>query len=225
MIITIDGPAASGKSTIAHLLAQKIGAFYINSGLLFRALAYILLQQKEDHTSLVKDTERLNSFLYNDVDYYYIKEEPLIAYKGHVITPLLKTPEVSSYASIIATEPTVRNVLLEYQRMLARHTDVIADGRDCGTVVFPHADFKFFITAQEAIRAQRFQHDLAKQNRTISLKESIALLQERDQRDSSRSTAPLEKAPDAFCIDTSFLSIEETVACVLSKLPKTVITS
>lgn len=222
MIITIDGPAASGKSTIAYLLAKHTGGFYINSGLLFRALAYSILQDVSHPEKLIHEQKALDEYLqryFQQFTYDFSPDTgPTLSYKEHTLTAQLKSPEVSSYASVIATVPTIRTALLTYQRELAKNHNVIADGRDCGTVVFPHADYKFFITANETIRAQRLQKELAGHNKPLSLQESIALIHERDARDTKRAHAPLQIASDAYCIDNSSLTIEETLTCVLAQL-------
>ncbi|MBA2306647.1 (d)CMP kinase [Candidatus Dependentiae bacterium] len=219
MIITIDGPAASGKSTLASLVAQRTESFYINSGLLFRALAFSMLMYVPDPNTLIHDQNTLDDFIKQFFTYDFSPATgPVVRYKDQDITTLLKTPEVSSYASVIAAEPVVREALLIFQRRLAENQNVIADGRDCGTVVFPYATYKFFITADENVRAQRLQKDLTHQNTFLSLEESKALLHERDTRDTTRSHAPLQAAPDAYCIDNSLLSVEETLNCILSHL-------
>ncbi len=226
MIITIDGPAASGKSTVAYLLAKHTGGFYINSGLLFRALAFSILRDVTDPLHLLHDQKALDEFVQQNLAYDFSSDTgPVIYYKGEPITSLLKTPEVTTYASVIAEQPTVRITLLNYQRTLARNKNVIADGRDCGTVVFPDAEFKFFITADEVLRAQRLQNDLAQDKRPLSFQKSITLIHERDSRDSGRSHAPMTIPPDAYCIDNSTLTIEETLNRVLSQLPSTANTS
>lgn len=219
MIITIDGPSASGKSTIASLLARQTKSFYINSGLLFRALAFSILEEKRDASTLLHDQSALDEYIKKSLDYTFTPETGVTLYhRGRVITPFLKSPEVTSYSSVIATEPVVRQALLTYQRALAKNRNVIADGRDCGTVVFPEATFKFFITADETIRAQRLQKDLASHNKFLSLEEATFLIHERDSRDAARLHAPLKQSPDAYCIDTSTLSIEETLDCVVTHL-------
>ncbi len=208
---------ASGKSTVARLLAEQTKSFYINSGLLFRALAFLLLEKRVQPESILHDLPALTQFVKECLFYSYNpKTGPVVSYKNLIITPFLKTSAVSSAASILATESTVRQVFLTYQRTLAENHDVVADGRDCGTVVFPAASFKFFITAHVTVRAQRFQQDKERHNVALSLEESIALVHERDTRDSMRIYAPLKPSSDSCILDNSSLTIQETLDCILS---------
>ncbi len=216
MIITIDGPTASGKSTIAYQVAEQRAALYINSGLLFRAIGYLAL--KED-ISLSTDLSthdgalsRLLERLFNqgELTYRYTKETgPQIFSVHESITPHLKTVEIDTAASIVALNPLVRQTVLDYQRKLANDFSVVADGRDCGTIVFPHATYKFYITASLEVRAARWQQN--PHNKHFTLEECIAIVKERDARDSARSLAPLKPADDAFIIDTSHMSVAEVL--------------
>ena len=202
MIITLDGPTASGKSTLARLLADTLSAYYLNTGLTFRAVAYVLSNESTITPALI------NSLL-KELLYTYTREQGIIiTYQNKPITHLLKTPQIDQAASRLATNKDVREALLTYQRSLAHHKTTIADGRDCGTVVFPQAAYKFFITASEAVRAQRWQQD----HPTYTFEEALSLIQQRDHRDSTRLLAPLKPAPDAQIIDTSNLSIDQALA-------------
>ncbi len=202
MIITIDGPVASGKSTVARLLAKKLGYQYLNTGLMFRAVAYLLYTKNR--------SLNLTELVYT----YNPQDGAQILYKDSNITPLLKTPEMDQLSSQVATQPEVRTALLTYQRQLAEKNNVVAEGRDTGTIVFPNADYKFFITASPEIRAKRWRGYQHKQGKEYSLKESINIIKERDQRDSAREVAPLIVPEDAHTIDTSAMSIEQAVdAC------------
>ncbi len=204
MIITIDGPVASGKSTIAELLAKKRGYLYLNTGLLFRAVAYLLYIKNQ--------TLNLSALTYT-----YTKDNGAqILYKDHNITPLLKTPEMDQLASQVATQKEVREALLVYQRQVAKEHNVVAEGRDTGTVVFPHADYKFYITASLEERAKRWQaYQLIRRN-NYTLEDSIAMVNERDTRDEQRNVAPLRIPTGAHVIDTSDMTIDDAVnACQL----------
>ncbi len=220
MIITIDGPTASGKSTLAWLLAQEKGFFYINSGLLFRALSYTALKKNiVDHLNTYTEHELVDLFT-NCISYRSEESGPVILYGTTEITHLLKTASIDKVASQIATLPLVRQAILEYQRSLARDRDVVADGRDCGTVIFPDAEFKFFVTASLQVRAARWQHDQHIQGRVFTLEEAEKILHERDQRDTRRSIAPLKPADDGYILDTSNMTIQEALDALLDIVDK-----
>lgn len=222
MIITIDGPAASGKSTIAQKLAQALDFNYLNTGLLFRSIAYILMTLKN------KPEKCLVSCEYNylktivskgDWQYTYtVNKKSSVMYNGQEITAYLKEPQVDRWASLAATNPSVRTLIREFQKAYAQIDSLVADGRDLGTIVFPHADHKFFLTADLTIRAQRWLKDQAKKKTIFSLKEAEDILSERDIRDKVRNVAPLVRASDACLVDNSSLSLQETVEKLLSKI-------
>ena len=200
MIITLDGPVASGKSTVARLLAEQLEYQYLNTGLMFRAVAYLLYIKS-------------NSLNLTDLIYTYSKKNGAqILYKDSNITHLLKTPEMDQLSSQVATQPEVRAVLLSYQQQLGLNNNVVAEGRDTGTVVFPNADHKFFITANPEIRAERWKHFQEQQGKVYSLEESLEIIKERDLRDSEREIAPLVIPQEAHTIDTTTMSIEQAVA-------------
>ena len=203
MIITIDGPVASGKSTVARLLAKKLNYQYLNTGLMFRAVAYLLYIKNQ--------TLNLSELTYT----YTPDTGAQMLYQDHNITPLLKTPEMDQLASQVATQPEVRTALLEYQQQLAQEHDVVAEGRDTGTVVFPNAEYMFFITASLAIRAERWQGFQHQKGNEYSLAESKEIIKERDSRDEQRDVAPLVIPESAHEIDTSDMTIEQAVdACL-----------
>lgn len=216
MIVTIDGPTASGKSTIARMLARDLDCYYLYSGLLYRALGYLLVH--EYHYSLerlarpnVADVQAVLSFplsLYTYDSY----QGAQIHSRGVSITHLLKTPHVDRYAYIVSAHPYARAAILEFQRMLAQKHTLIADGRDCGTVVFPHAEHKFFLTADPEVRARRWQLDQLRAGKDISFSESLAALLARDGHDTSREHSPLVPADNAKIIDNSALDLTQTLA-------------
>lgn len=219
MIITIDGPVASGKSTVSFLLAEKLGFYYLYSGLIYRALAYILNQQTDAlEEGLSLDYSEIKALVFSsDFKYAYdAMKHPTIMYKNTDITPYLKSPTIDNLASIIATYEQVRQVVLEFQRLIAGTYDCIADGRDCGTTVFPYAQYKFFLTASLDVRAQRWQADQSKKSNNYTLEDARIEIAKRDKRDSERTIAPLIQAPDAIVIDNSDLSVEQTVDLLLS---------
>lgn len=208
MIITIDGPAASGKSSAAQLLAHKFSYYYMYTGLLYRALGYILVNYYKFTDQ--PDMLLLEKILLN-LEYSYDTHAGItIKFNTINITQHLKTAEIDRLASIISEHPQVRLLLLDYQRKLAHAHNLVADGRDCGTIVFPQANFKFFLTASATVRAERWQKNQAQ----YTLQESVRIIQERDERDSNRAVAPLCQAPDAIIIDNSKLTLMETLTCI-----------
>ncbi|MCL4229174.1 (d)CMP kinase [Candidatus Dependentiae bacterium] len=215
MIITIDGPTASGKSTVARMVAHELGFYYLASGMLFRAIAYVLLYE-QDYTL---DTLIYNGALSFDpctiVQSLRYTYDPVhreqIAYKGTMLNALLKTPTIDQAASIISQNMDVRACLLAMQRSIAQEQDVVVDGRDCGSVVFPYAELKFFLTASPEIRAQRWQKDQEAQGIFMTIEQALHELQMRDDRDRSRPIAPLVIPSDAIIIDSSSMQIQEIV--------------
>jgi CMP/dCMP kinase len=221
MIITIDGPVASGKSTIARLLAEQLGYVYINSGFLFRGLAYIYVRERNysiEHLQAISAQEVRQ--VLGQLDYTYSLEQGArICIDGVDITPLLKEPEIDQAASLISTDPSVRQALLEYQRDFAHDKNTVVDGRDSGTVVFPAAEYKFYLTASTEVRAHRWQREQALKGRVFSLEESMEIIKERDDRDCTREVAPLKPASEALIIDTSTLTMQDVLAVIIDALP------
>ena len=209
MIITIDGPTASGKSSVAQLLAERLSYYYLYTGLLYRALAYIRISKAE--STPIKDILTNGSLQYS----YTHPKVPQILFNGLDITSYLKSAEIDRYASILSADPVVRTLLLDFQRKLGMCHSLVADGRDCGTIVFPHADYKFFLTAHAEVRAARWQKSQVALNNYFTLEESLSIIQERDERDSNRAHAPLIKAPDAYIIDNSNLDLLGTLNMIV----------
>lgn len=212
MIITIDGTSASGKSSVARAIAKKCSLYYINSGFFFRALTYLLLK----YGGYTPDT--LASVTHDDAmkylsDCIYIYDKFLgehILYQGVDITPYLKEADIDRYTPLISDKAPVRELIKDKQRKLADEHDVIIDGRDTGTNIFPEADYKFFITASLAVRAGRWQRDQEKRGNKLTLDEAIRRVHDRDMKDMSRAVAPLQKAPGSIEIDTSNYTAEQT---------------
>ncbi|MDR3646097.1 MAG: (d)CMP kinase [Candidatus Babeliales bacterium] len=200
MIITIDGPVASGKSFLARELANKLGFYYLNSGLLYRGLAFVIL----NNPSL--DIKTIISHL----KYFYDGHKESIKYDDKDITPFLKTPQIDQASSIMSADPHVREILLDFQRNFAKQNDLVTDGRDCGSVVFENADVKIFLTASIKVRAKRWQHDQELKGNIYSQEECEAIITDRDKRDQEREIAPLVVPKDAIILDNSELDEEET---------------
>ncbi len=221
MIITIDGPVASGKSTVAQLIAKDLSIYYLCSGYLYRALAHILYSsqgrsyEKISELSIEEITDIFNP---STVTYSYNTEKKVeVIYEGNNLVPFLKTHTLDKASSVISAYTNVRDALLLYQRMLGEKNSLIIEGRDCGTVVFPHAQFKFFLIADLPVRVARWRTDQLKFGNIFSEQEATNILQERDDRDSTRPHSPCKPASDAFIIDNSFLTLEQTAFAIINK--------
>ncbi len=187
MIITIDGPVASGKSTIARLLADRLDYYYIYSGLLYRAVAFVALQ---NNSALEDITEQQLQEIINALMYRYDGKEH-ITYLNTDITDQLFTAEVDNAASCISLLPYVRDAVNTWQKKLAQSHDAIVDGRDSGSVVFTDADLKLYLDAPLEVRAQRWLDKQRKQGYTFTMQEACNAIRQRDERDQKRSIAPL----------------------------------
>lgn len=217
MIITIDGPVASGKSSVAKRLAQKLGFYYLNTGLLYRAISYVLSNRGITADSAQSLTTE-NLFFVSDLVYRYEHDTPSVIYQGENITQCLYADSIGQLASIFSAQKVVRDALLALQRSVGKQHDVVVDGRDCGSVVFPHATVKFFLTADVDIRAQRLFND-ATRKRGQTLEEAKAHIRERDLRDQTRAVAPLVIPHDAILVDNTDMDLEQTVNFFLKHVP------
>jgi len=211
IIVAIDGPASSGKSTTAKQLAKKLKCIYVDSGAMYRAVALFLLQNKIDFNDkkfLRKALSEINIKVVPSSE----RTENTIILNGEDVSKKIREPEITNYSSIIATEGLIRNRMVELQRKMAETQSIVMDGRDIGTVVFPHADFKFFLNASIDERAKRrWTENQKKGLSTKTLQEIKEELAFRDKTDSTRKIAPLKKAEDAIEIDTTNLSIKQQV--------------
>jgi cytidylate kinase len=207
--IAIDGPAGSGKSTIAKKLAQRLDMLYIDTGAMYRAITYEVLQRGIDPND-EKAVVAVASEARLSVD------GSSVLMDGKDITNEIRDPEVDRYVSKIAKIPGVRQVMVSIQRKMARKSSVVMDGRDIGTHVLPDAKFKFYLTATAEERARRRLKDLVAAGKEINYKDVMDDLLERDRIDSSRKTSPLKMADDAVLIDTSGRSVEQVVEQIIS---------
>lgn len=206
MIIAIDGPSGAGKSTVAKLLSNKLNFEYIDTGAMYRALAYKAYINNIDINE--SNIEKINEMLdMTTVDY----SDNKIYLDGKNVENSIRDEIISIYASKISALGTVRSKLVELQRKIAENKNVILDGRDIGTVVFPNADHKFFITASVEVRAIRRYNQLIENNKNINFENILSDIKKRDEQDSTRKISPLKMADDAILIDTSDMSLEETV--------------
>jgi CMP/dCMP kinase len=219
MIITIDGPTASGKSTVAQMVAHFLSYDLLSSGLLYRALAYSSIRQQLPMICLTTLTSEEATLLLQDIQYVYSPDSGAnIITQGICITHYLKDPLIDQGASLIGTNQQVRQALLTYQRSFAHHRNIVAEGRDCGTTVFPCAHCKFFLTALLEVRAHRWCEDQLNRGCIFSFEESVAEVRERDIRDTTRQVAPLVPAADALIIDSSYLTVKETFDTIIAQV-------
>jgi len=209
LIIAVDGPSGAGKSTVSKMLAEKLGLVYIDTGAMYRAIA---LKSKESLIS-PEDEESLGVLARNaQIRFKRIEGLNHTFLDGRDVTTLIREPEVSMLTSIVSAVPSVRDAMVTLQREMAAEYGIIMDGRDIGTVVFPDAHFKFFIDADLEVRGKRRYLELKeKHDNKVSEEETLADLARRDKADSERAQAPLKKADDAICIDTTGLSPDEVV--------------
>lgn len=210
LVITIDGPTASGKGTIARLLAQRLGWHILDSGALYRLVALAAIKHSikfDDVESLVPLAAHLDvEFIAGEGD-----EEMTILLEGEDVTLELRTEATGNGASQVATIPQVREALLERQRAFRQSPGLVADGRDMGTVVFPDAVVKIFLTASAEERAQRRYNQLIDKGLSVTMRSLLDEIARRDERDQNRAASPLVPAEDAVVLDTSELSIDEVV--------------
>ena len=215
-VIAIDGPAASGKSTVASHLARLLSIPYVNTGSMYRAVTYAVLQNGTDYGSESAMKDLLDSL---KLEYTADKDGNFsLALNGVFLSDELVTPEVNANVSPIAAIPAVRERLKTLQRSLAEKQRIVMEGRDIGSVVFPDAKWKFFVTASPEVRAKR-RLDQSKENYSNATLEEIAKsIAERDRIDSMRPVAPLKQCDDAILVDSSNMNVEETVAFIAERI-------
>ncbi|PKY93716.1 (d)CMP kinase [Facklamia hominis] len=214
MQTAIDGPAASGKSTVAKILANKLKATYIDTGAMFRAVTLYLLKQE----GLITRVELWDQNLADiEIQLEMTESGQKVFLNQEDVTEAIRSQEVSRQVSKVAANLKVREYLLKEQRRLAKDQDVVMDGRDIGTTVLPQANYKFFMIASSRVRAQRRFDELSKNGHSpISIEQIEKDIQARDEYDRNRKYAPLKKAEDAIEIDTSNMTIDEVVEKMLT---------
>ena len=217
MIIAIDGPSGAGKSTLGKMLAKRLGLLYIDTGAMYRAVAWAVL----DAGASVDDPEKVTEIAHaSKIDLHGEPEDLHVSINGRDVSDLIRTREIGVAASIISAISDVRRILVARQQELGRSgKGCVLDGRDIGTVVFPDADVKFFLTAAAEARAERrFKEDVLRGIDT-TYDTTLVEIRQRDERDSTRDDSPLKIAEDAIEVDTSDLELEEVLAVLLSKIP------
>jgi cytidylate kinase len=211
-VITIDGPSGTGKGTLSQLAAKTLGWHYLDSGSLYRVLAFAALQQQ---LALAQEEPLVHLAHTLDIQFPENHGEIRIILAGQDISDAIRSELCGNTASRISVFPKVRRALLDKQRAFRKPPGLITDGRDMGTVIFPDAQPKFFLTASVEERAQRRYRQLKKAGVHVSLERILRDIEQRDMRDQQRSVAPLKPAPDAIIIDTTELSIHESLDCIL----------
>jgi len=216
MIIAIDGPIATGKSTLAKTLAKQIGYIYFDTGAMYRCLTYGLLKSKVN----IDDKLALNNYLSTfNFDYKILKGDRFYYVEGEDVTLKIRGHEVTSQVSKVSALPEVRQKLVQIQQRLAEGVNAVFEGRDMGTVVFPKAEIKIFLTGDPLVRAKRRLEELKvklpEEAKNTTLDELLKEINDRDLYDSTRDISPLKQAPDALVIDTSTLSVDDIILKIL----------
>ena len=210
--VAIDGPAGAGKSTIAKRIARRLGYIYVDTGAMYRAMAYYLIQNQVD----AADQEAIAAACpHADISICYQDGEQVVLLNGENVNAYLRTEAVGNMASVSSVVPEVRKKLVELQQKLARETDVVMDGRDIGTVVLPDADVKVYLTASVETRAKRRFLELQEKGEPADLAKIAADIEDRDYRDMHRDISPLRQAEDATLVDSSDMTIDQVVERIL----------
>ena len=215
MIIAIDGPAATGKSTSAKLLSKKLGFTYLDTGAMYRCVTLLILKNNVE----IKNHSHLDSLLMQfKLDIKKNKKDYLFFLDGEDVSTNIRSTEVTNNVSAVSALPVVRKKLVSIQRKIAENQDSVVEGRDIGTVVFPNADIKFFIVADTIVRAKRRQLDLKKIGEEKTIDSLVKEISDRDNYDSRRKISPLYKAIDAIEVNTTNTTIGEQVDFMFNKV-------
>lgn len=215
--IAIDGPAGAGKSTIARKVAKEKGFIYVDTGAMYRAMAYYLLCQRISP----EDEETIGSACSGaDITICYENGEQIVLLNGENVNGVIRTEEVSRMASMTSKHPEVRKRLTQLQKELATTSDVVMDGRDIGTCVLPDADVKVYLTASVEVRAKRRYDELTAKNVSCDFEQIAEDIAKRDEQDMNRDIAPLKQAEDAVLVDSSYMTIDEVAQRILGLCEK-----
>ncbi len=217
MIVAIDGPAASGKSTTAKMVAKKLEMTYLDTGAMYRAVTLALLRSNtdlDDYDSVCQVVDEL------ELEIYDKGSKTIVKLDGEDISQAIRSLPVTENVSAVSAMKYVRQTMVEIQRNIGNKTNCVVEGRDIGTVVFPDAEFKIFMVADVNMRAKRRFKDLYEMGENRSFQEVLADLKSRDEKDSTRAYSPLQKADEAIEIDTSMLSIDQQVEKIINLVKK-----
>ncbi len=220
VIIAVDGPAGAGKSTVCKILADRLGFVYLDTGAMYRALAWALDTGFSERSASHPDKDAIPELLDRIPLLFSIKDNKLeISYSGRLVSEELRSPQMSDAASRLSQLPAVREFLVAWQRKLAgQGVSIVAEGRDTATVVFPNADIKVFLTADLNARAKRRFTEYTDKGIDLSLEEMQRRIQERDEADANRDHSPMRRAEGAILLDTSHLSVQEVVERLSKKV-------
>ena len=213
MIVAIDGPAASGKSTTAKMVAKKLEMTYLDTGAMYRAVTLALLRSNtdlDDYDSVCRVIDEL------ELDIYDKGSKTIVKLDGEDVSQAIRSMPVTENVSVVSAMKYVRQTMVEIQRNIGKKTNCVVEGRDIGTVVFPDAEFKIFMVADVNMRAERRFKDFYEMGENWSFQEVLADLKRRDEKDSTRAYSPLQKADEAIEIDTSMLSIDQQVEKIIN---------
>lgn len=216
--VAIDGPAGAGKSTIAKAAAKQLNYIYVDTGALYRTIAYNAVKK-----NVVDDTNAVIALL-NDtkVELKYIDGVQAVFLNGEDVSAYIRTPEISMGASKVSAIPEVRAFLLSLQQEIAKENDVIMDGRDIATVVLPNADVKIFLFASPECRAERRYKELVEKGENVKYEDVLADVNQRDYQDSHREIAPLKPSEDSIMLDTSKLNLDESIQLVIKTIKENI---
>lgn len=210
--VAIDGPSGAGKSTVARAAAARLGYAYVDTGAMYRAIGLAVCRKGisgDDTAGIVAVLPEVQ------LDIRYEDGAQHILLCGEDVSDAIRTPEIAKYASKVSAVPEVRQFLLETQRDMAKNGNILMDGRDIGTVILPDAPVKIFLTASAEARAQRRYLELHEKGQSITFDEVLHDIQQRDEQDMTRAVAPLKQAADAVLLDTSDISLEQSIEAVL----------
>lgn len=218
MVVAIDGPAGVGKTTTAKILADKLGFMYLDTGAMYRSITYLFLQRNVDLNDR-KDVNKNIILFENNVEFKIQNPMKIYLFKKDISQEIRKV-DVTNFVSQVSAIDDVRKSMVKIQRSVATKGNVVVEGRDIGTVVFPDAKFKFFLTAEYEVRALRRLKEFNNMNENINVNQIKEDLLTRDNYDSNRKVSPLKKAEDAFEIDTTNCSIDEQVSVIFQEIEK-----
>ncbi|HEX2386412.1 MAG TPA: (d)CMP kinase [Candidatus Binatia bacterium] len=217
IIVAIDGPAGAGKSTVAKRLAKELGYTYMDTGAMYRAFA---LKARRDGIDLESEGTLRAALAGTDVELLEKDGQQKVLLDGEDVTRDIRTPDMSQSASKISALKPVRERMVELQRALGARGGVVAEGRDIGTVVFPNAEVKVFLTAGPEERGRRRFEELKAQGKDVTLEETIGEMQQRDRRDQERAVAPLRQADDAVAVDSTGMGVDQVVERIMKEIKK-----